>query len=322
MGELITALLLGSGTGSLIIWVFVLTVAAVVMFYLAFRNFTWARLMEDTPTARIRSAPQGYVELSGVGDLMPGPEIRSPLSGRSCLWYSYKVERRDVDRRRNDFADRGWSTVETGVSDALFQLRDRTGDCVIDPDGALVHSDHDRTWYGDDPRPNIGPPREPSGVPRILQDLLSTGEGRYRYTEQLIRLGDKLYVLGEFETLGTGYQAEFKEDLGALLRSWKSDPQMMNRFDENGDGDIDLQEWQQARAAAQRQVLTERAERSVISVTNLLRKPRLLRRPFLISNHPQQYLARRFRIRAMASITAFFIATATTISIVLTRLIS
>ena len=50
--------------------------------------------MEDTPTSKIRSAAQGYVELSGHGELMEGPKIIAPLTSKYCTWYSYKVEER------------------------------------------------------------------------------------------------------------------------------------------------------------------------------------------------------------------------------------
>ncbi len=309
---------LGSG---LIFWVIVLSFFALLTLYLAFKNFIWARLIEDTPTARIRSAPQGYVELSGTGTLMPGPEIRSPLSGRPCLWYSYKVERRSSGLQDDRSARRAWDTVQSGVSDELFELRDETGTCVIDPDGASITSSHDRMWYGDVPHPSVGPPRrERLPVLRLLDDFIPIFGLKYRYTEQLIVPGDRLYVLGEFETLGTDHQADLKQDLGALLRSWKRDPERMKAFDEDGDGSIDGQEWGKARAAAYQQVLLERAERSVIAVTNVIRKPRLLHRPFLISNRPQTHLARHFRIRALASITGFFVATVIGFSLVLGRL--
>ena len=43
------------------------------------RHVSHIRLIEDTPTAKIRSAPQGYVELEGTGKLMDGPPIIAKL---------------------------------------------------------------------------------------------------------------------------------------------------------------------------------------------------------------------------------------------------
>src|SRR3989344_2532101 len=52
------------------------------------RHVSHIRLVEDTPTAQNRSAPQGYVELEGNGKLMDGPPIIAKLSGLPCVWGS------------------------------------------------------------------------------------------------------------------------------------------------------------------------------------------------------------------------------------------
>ena len=47
-------------------WQLALAVAAPLCFYFGFRNWRLARLIDDTPRSRIRSAAQGYVELAGA----------------------------------------------------------------------------------------------------------------------------------------------------------------------------------------------------------------------------------------------------------------
>jgi len=54
------------------------------------------RAMGDTPTSRIASAAQGYVELRGLGKAMGGTPLLSPLTHLPCLWYRYKTERRQA----------------------------------------------------------------------------------------------------------------------------------------------------------------------------------------------------------------------------------
>ncbi|MGD8558591.1 MAG: hypothetical protein PVH04_02930, partial [Gammaproteobacteria bacterium] len=98
-------------------------------FYFAFVFFRRARIIEDTPTSKIRSAAQGYVELVGHGNTIDGPEIVAPLSKTPCTWYRYKVEKLD------DKHDR---TIDSGCSEDLFMLVGETGTCVIDPEGAEV----------------------------------------------------------------------------------------------------------------------------------------------------------------------------------------
>jgi len=59
-----------------------LAVTALVAFYLSFRYWYRARLIEDVPTARIRSAPQGYVELEGTGQPLETAPLISASSTR------------------------------------------------------------------------------------------------------------------------------------------------------------------------------------------------------------------------------------------------
>ena len=70
----------------------IVTILCLLALYRMTRGLHHTRLIENTPTAKIRSAVQGYVELNGQTRLMEGPVIVSPLSGKSCVWYRYKVE--------------------------------------------------------------------------------------------------------------------------------------------------------------------------------------------------------------------------------------
>jgi len=94
---------------------------SVASFYYAFRCFVRMRIIEDTPTAKIRSAHQGYLELSGTAQSMAGEPLLAPLSGTPCCWYRFKIEKR---------GDKNWRTVESDTCDSLFQLQDSTGLCL------------------------------------------------------------------------------------------------------------------------------------------------------------------------------------------------
>ena len=80
----------------------VMAVICLFTLYRMTRVLHQARLIENTPTAKIRSAVQGYVELNGQTLLMNGPVIVSPLSGKTCVWYRYKIEEKieDIEDRR------------------------------------------------------------------------------------------------------------------------------------------------------------------------------------------------------------------------------
>ncbi len=76
---------------------------------LCFSRRAWR--LADTPIARIRPAPQGYVELYGRARLLPGPPILAPLSSLPCAWYRYQIEERSSGGR--------WWSVESGDRDNL-----------------------------------------------------------------------------------------------------------------------------------------------------------------------------------------------------------
>ena len=81
-------------------------------------------LIVDTPTSRIASAAQGYVELQGYCQLHPGSPPLGFRSGPPCVWYRYNV------RRVGDSSSR---LLDRGQSDETFLLDDGSGQCIVDP---------------------------------------------------------------------------------------------------------------------------------------------------------------------------------------------
>ncbi len=277
-------------TGHFWIWTAVLLTISVGGFVFTFLSLHKARLMENTPTSRIRSAAQGYVELKGYARLMPGPDIVSPLSGARCTWWQYKVERRETvyrnGKRRSE-----WRTIAAGTSESLFLLVDDTGDCVVDPQGATIRPSLRRQWRGRTPRPERIPEK-----PGWLQS------GDYRYTERLLQVGDPLYALGWFRSQGQVHEYQEAEDLRELLREWKADhADLVRRFDANGDGLIDAGEWETVRRTALEAVRQDHVARSLAPDIHVLCRPRD-RRPFLLSTLPQEALARSQRIEAAVAL--------------------
>lgn len=289
-------------------WTLLATGAAVLALFTALRSLSRARLLEDTPTSRIRSAAQGYVELIGTAALLPGPQIIAPLSGLPCVWYSYRIEERRTERSRGRSHTR-WSTLESGTSSDLFLIRDETGECVIDPEGAEVTPSGSDVWYGSTRWP----------APLAAARGLSLGGG-YRYTERRLIAGDPLYAIGYFETHGHDELAQQKDDVAALLRHWKRNPEHYLRpFDANGDRTIDAQEWEAVRRAAEMQVARDRAVYAGLPVTHLLSRGADRRRPFLLSATPQRQLTRRLRLVAAGGLLAFLAFGPTSVWLLLAR---
>lgn len=293
--DLITAVLLAiAQAGAREFWIAIALIglAGAAAFVLGWNRLSRARLIENTPTSRIRSAAQGYVELQGHARLMPGPEIVAPLSGDRCCWWEFRVEKKER-QYRNGSSRTEWRTIDRGTSDELFLLVDSTGECVIDPVGARVIPSVSRKWRGSVPRPR-GYPRERSWVEF----------GDYRYRERLVRYGDWLYALGEFRSQTAARHDQEMHDVSALLAQWKRDrPALLRRFDADGDGEISVREWAAAREAAIRQVRAEQVQRSVQPDLHVLARPRDRGRPYLLSTKSEQELTRGLRWTGVAAIS-------------------
>ncbi len=243
-------------------WVFACgsATASAYLGFLAFRALRWRRKVQDMPTSRTRSAPQGYIELQGQAKMMDGPPIAAPMSGRPCVWWQLVVE---------EVTDGSWRSVSRECSDGLFLIEDDTGQCIVDPDGATVTPAHRRVSRGGS---------------RRAAPMRSAGS-RYRYTETFIECGDELYVVGWHRTLSSVAQWNPDDELLLKLREWKRDQSdLLRRFDANSDGRIDQEEWDQAKREARREVLAEHREASVLPGVNVISAPDD-KRPFLIAAH-------------------------------------
>jgi E3 Ubiquitin ligase len=274
-----------------------LAAAAVYSFWYAFRAWAKNRVIEDTPTSRVRSAAQGYVELSGLGALPANSSNRGPLTGVPCTWWRYKIE-----ERRHTGRSRAWSSVDGGTSTEPFLLDDGTGQCLIDPRGAEVFPAVTNVWYGPEAWPEVRVP-DGTGVFGWLVDTFVTD--RYRYTEQRLQLHQHVYAIGAFRSLGGAGACDTETEAANLLHDWKQNQTaLLARFDRNRDGTLSAAEWEQARLAARQQVQAAHAADTRPPSVNVLGDP-MDGRAFLLAACDGESLAQRFRRRALAGIGGF-----------------
>ena len=106
------------------------------------KNLNKARLIRDTPSAKIRSAPQGYCEISGQGRLHQEITLNTPHGSRPCLWYRVMTERRASGGSNNT-----WEASHQEQSEHPLWLQDETGECLVLPHLAEINTQYAETFY-------------------------------------------------------------------------------------------------------------------------------------------------------------------------------
>jgi hypothetical protein len=250
-------------------WALGCTAMAAVSFFAWIANYRRYRLIADVPLSQVATAAQGYAELIGRAEILPGNEMRSPYRNVPILWCRYRKEKKSGDK---------WRTEESGEIGDVFNLRDASGLCTVNLDRAEIHDKRQDQWVRDG----------------------------YRYTEQRISPGDRVYALGEFVTRMMQEGLTLTEEMGLLLNRWKADrTALLARFDANHDGEIDAAEWEAARAAARRVVEPRALKRTIeAQAIHTMQKP-ADGRLFLISTQVQDSLAARFRWWSIVHVIVF-----------------
>jgi hypothetical protein len=245
--------------------------------------FNRYRVIDDTPTAMLRSAAQGYVELTGTCRATPDSELLHYGKAPPCLWYLATIaERSRFGRNRTH--------IRIERSQESFIIEDGTGECVIDPEFAEVTSAHRTSWR----------------------------EGLTHYKVTYLLAGDRIYAIGDMQTLrAADGTLNRKADLSALLREWKQDrAALVQRFDTNRDGEVDLREWQGAVNAAERQIDAEHRQMRLEPGVHVMRAP-ADGRPFLLSNRDPDELRQRYKLWAWLHLTIFLAASVWGLALVL-----
>jgi len=246
------------------------------------RRLAQARHLLDTPTSKIRSAAQGYVEFYGVLHEQAGTAVVAPLTGKPCLWWRFRIE-----EYQSSGKNRSWRLLESGSSEGWLVLDDGTERCLIDPRGAEVRPSTREQWRG-----SLRHPRGPaqSGWAAVF----AAGKS-YRYTEERLHAGQPLYAIGEFRSSGGGRQGlDLVATQGDVIRAWKGDfAGLLQRFDSDGNGQLDEQEWRRVRLAAQLEAEDRHRQHSRQPVQHHLGKPREAQ-PFILACAGEDELARHF----------------------------
>lgn len=227
------------------------------------------RAITDCPISPIASAAQGYLSLHGRGKPHE-PPLRSQVFQRPCVWYRFETERR--------VSNNSWEHVASGESELDFLLDDGSGECLVSCEGAEIETTHREMRERDD----------------------------YRTTEWTLRLNDEIYLLGHFRTRNHAVELNTREDMKLLLDDWKRDrASLLKRFDLDRNGEIDVREWELARAAARREVEKLHQEARERADTHIVERPpdgRL----YLITNRDPARLAQTYLGWMLFHLAVFF----------------
>jgi len=158
---------------------------------IGFLNLKKVRLMQNTPTSKIRSLAMGLVEIYGEVQPIEGCLLKSPLAKKDCVYFRYSI-----DKYVRSGKSGHWKNVKFKEQNPRFLIKDDTGEIIIDPKKARLILNQDTKCQ--------------SGLFKNLpQDVIEFIEAQgikyksflgfkyqFRFTETFLEPGDKMYVLG------------------------------------------------------------------------------------------------------------------------------
>ena len=108
-------------------------IISIVCLVLGFKSWHLKRLIENTPTSKIRSIAMGLVEIYGTIHQPFNKFLTSPFANKECAYYKYTIE--ELRRSKNGTY---WAQIKTGEQRTLFYLKDKTGEVLVDPQSATI----------------------------------------------------------------------------------------------------------------------------------------------------------------------------------------
>ena len=192
------------------------------------------RHLENLPTSKARSVALGMVEVYGRARRTYA--VVSPMTQQPCVFYRLRKLRRNHENQ-------SWEEVSTTDCGPIpFAIEDDTGRLTVDPRGAILKPRHRQ-----------------EGLPGQMSMLLmasSVSDPTEKWIEEIIPEGAPVYVVG-YASAPRPAASSLRERTVAALRELKQNRHLMNRYDADGDGRINAEEWQAAREEVEERVLRQ-----------------------------------------------------------------
>jgi hypothetical protein len=212
------------------IFIYIDNLAAIVSFFMiiptlfflseARRTFKQARLFSDIPTSLLRSATQGYVELSGRVKTKDGTYPISPISKTPSHYWHVEIVRRKI---RGDESSERWVTINKMSSARTFlSFEDGTGSAYL-----MIHDLHftpSNDYCIAYPRISRIYVRNAKAL-KGMQDKLPPallkrieGDGPFQVVERILPASDPLFATGLLRTIASNDQPTLRAPWGNLLQ--------------------------------------------------------------------------------------------------------
>lgn len=151
---------------------------------------------------REQIGPGGFSQLAEVKGIVESDKpLTSELAEKPCVWYRSRVDEEyeetvheeSADGSRRTHTKRASETISNNTRSHPFLVRDESGTVLVDPEDARIESetilDRQEPYHDERGEIRLGAfSFRPSSGRRVLG---------YRYREEAIPLGSKIYVIGE-----------------------------------------------------------------------------------------------------------------------------
>jgi len=177
-------------------------------------------LIIDLPTSKLRSVAAGLVEVKGR--ITANEVFISPISGAECVFFRYRKYKKVRSRDREY-----WTISEMGEGiPSKCYIDDGTGIIGLNLKAAEIKVKKPEKYTMTYKEMEMG------FVPNFFSNV--------KYEEEIIQTGESVYVLG------TARPESKSKQFGSFLAEAKKNPYTVQRFDMDGNGVLDSQEWEAA----------------------------------------------------------------------------
>ena len=251
-----------------------LTGAGLLVFPYGLLVLNYKRMVQNTPTSKIRSMAMGMAEVTGQARQYY--DLKTSHSGTRCIYFRCRYYR----KRSSGLANRvslfqpsvrnteNWVLERQTASGRLpFYIEDETGRVLVRPKGALFHMSKFRQEF--------------SGTFGMFTPS-DMGRSNTRIHEDIVPDGARIYVLGKArpEKIDGSVSEKITEELRAL----KKDSDRLMAYDTDNNGRVDMEEWETARRDIENKVYADMLANGGGKEQVVIGKPGYGMLPFIIAD--------------------------------------